>query len=726
MGVAIGWDGGALFESEPFACYVRGVYARSGPEEIDHLVLVPCWGRLRYGTPARLLAYRRRLDLRHGLLDTLFTLEEARGVVEIAQRVFVSRADPHRAAVRLTICPHFDGALAILTGLAVSGNEDLEVIELGARDATLRLRGHVPSRDIELAEVLSLEGEGWTATDDKVGRCEVTRTMTAHGKAHAEITLVQMASISTSLESPEPPVVARIDPRERRADPRSSGPPPHPEGPSYAGCEDDHRRAWKDLWATDIEIDGDPEAQQFARAALFYLWGTVGEGDRWSIAPMGLSSNFYNGHIFWDAELWMFPSLLVTHPALAGACVAYREHSLDAARKRAAASGRRGAQFPWEGGFAGEEMTPRWAQTRDYQLHITADVALAHWWFYLITRDERWLREHGFPVMRECAEFWSSRVEYNAGCDRYEVSDVVCADEYAEHVDNDAFTNAAVQQALRVTTRAAELLGEPAPDEWRTIADRMYIPFDPERRIHPEYDGYDDRVTKQADVELLAYPLESTDDPEQVGRDLDFYRGVVDPNGPAMSFSVYSILSAQLGREADAYEYFRRSFIPNTRPPFWAFSETPTNDEYVFCTGLGGALQALLFGFTGLRLREGYFVLRPLLPERWTALRLRNLFIAGARTDLVIERGRLQVVRRVAGEEVGLTVIRHAGGEAVIESVDGGEDLHLEVATAAGDMVRCLPVGEACVELPGLAEGVRLRLVGDAESLLDVLLLRVP
>jgi len=136
----------------------------------------------------------------------------------------------------------------------------------------------------------------------------------------------------------------------------------------------------------------------------------------------------------------------------------------------------------------------------------------------------------------------------------------------------------------------------------------------------------------QRRIGLLAYPLEHVVDREQIARDLDYYATVIDPNGPAMSFSVYSIVSAQLGRMGDAYDYLKRAYVPNTKQPYYAFSETPENNEYFFCTGVGGALQGLLFGFTGLRLREGGFVLNPQLAPGWTAFRLRGLFLIG-RTD---------------------------------------------------------------------------------------------
>jgi trehalose/maltose hydrolase-like predicted phosphorylase len=488
-----------------------------------------------------------------------------------------------------------------------------------------------------VAQSLCFQHSG-AVVEANAARGEVFAALAFEAHAGEQLIATQFARVATSLETDDPVAVASA------------------HTVTHAVALAEHVQACEALWETDIEIEGDEETQQFTRAALFYLWNSVRENDTWSIAPMGLSGNFYNGHIFWDAELWMYPTLLVTHPALGKSCVAYRERTLPAARERAASNGYAGAQFPWEGGYTGVEMTPPWAETRDFQLHVTADVAIGQWWYYLVTGDVDWLRDHGYPVIRACAEYWVSRVEYNADADRYEVSNVVCADEYAEHVDNDAFTNASVHEALMIAVRAAEILGELAPPQWREVARKMYVPYDDEAHRHVEFDGYAGQRTKQADVELLAYPLEYTVDREQIARDLDYYGSVIDPHGPAMSFSVYSILSAQLGRASEAYQFLLKSFVPNTTRPFWSFSETPTNNEYFFCTGAGGAVQALLFGFSGLRLREDHISIGPILPPNWSALRLHNLFVQGARTDIELEPRRTQVCRHTSTGDVGVTI----------------------------------------------------------------------
>ncbi|HEX6508502.1 MAG TPA: glycosyl hydrolase family 65 protein, partial [Chloroflexota bacterium] len=664
MGTALDFSGSALFDSGLAPCYVRGVYTDGGSGGVDRLAVVPSWNHFRYGHPAVLEQYRRDLDLRHGILRTTMTLREDRGSVEIVQEMIVSRADRHQAAVQLTIRPSFQGNIEILAGFDVPVGGDVETLEITADPEMLAVYSKIRPYDVEVAQALMFEVDG-AQVDVHSGQSHASATFTVAAVANRSFSATQLARLATTLECDDPRSIACS----------------HPE--RYDQTRDAHVAAWESLWQTDIEIEADPEVQQFVRAGLYYLWSTLWEEDEWSIAPMGLSSNGYNGHIFWDAELWMYPSLLVTQPHMARSCVAYRERTLPAARVRAASNGHRGAQFPWEGGFTGEEMTPHWAETRDFQLHITADVAIGQWWYFLVTRDEGWLRHHGFPVIRECAEYWVSRVEHNAAANRYEVSNVVCADEYAAHVDNDAFTNASIRKALRIAVRAAAILGEPVSAEWSDIADAMYIPYDESTERHLEFDGYDGRVTKQADVELLAYPLEHTTDRAQIERDLDYYGTVIDPHGPAMSFSVYSILSSQLGRCSDAYEYLKRSYVPNTRRPFWAFSETPTNNEFHFCTGIGGALQALLYGFTGLRLREDHLALSPILPEHWRALRLRNIFVLGARTDIEIEPERT-VVRRRLSKSTMSAELDWGRSEVTIELFDGAKGMQLRVEDGEG------------------------------------------
>lgn len=385
-----------------------------------------------------------------------------------------------------------------------------------------------------------------------------------------------------------------------------------------------HERLWAALWRGDIEIEGDPEAQRNVRFALFNLYGSIREGSRRSIPPMGLSvRGFYNGHIFWDSEIWMYPALLILQPDLARQMLDYRIDGLDAARRRAYVHGYRGAMFPWEGDNRGEESTPTFALTGPLEHHITADIAIACWNYYCVTRDLDWLRREGFPLIREVATFWCDRVSRNDD-GSYSIRNVIGANEYAVGVTDNAFTNGAARRALEYAAAAAAVCGERPDPLWNEIAKGLRILRLPNgvTREHADYEG---EQIKQADANLLGYPLGLVTDRKSLLRDLAYYESRIDPQrGPAMSWSVFAIQYARLGMAAEAEAMFRRSYLPNLRPPFGVFAESATSGNPYFMTGAGGMLQAVLFGFGGLEITpEGLVQHNSVLPERWQSLTVR-------------------------------------------------------------------------------------------------------
>ena len=383
-----------------------------------------------------------------------------------------------------------------------------------------------------------------------------------------------------------------------------------------------HEKLWNELWQSDIEIEGDSEAQQAVRFALFNIYSSIREGSRRSIAPMGLTSQGYNGHIFWDAEMWIYPVLLAMHPELAREMIAYRFDRLPAARHRAAAYGFRGAMFPWESDDSGEECTPTFALTGPLEHHITADVAIAAWNCYRVMQDADWLNHEGWPLIRECAEFWCSRVSNN-GDGTYSIRNVVGADEYAIGVDDNAFTNGSVRLALLYAVAAAEVCDEKVNPLWSKIADGLRIcTF--ENGVTREHTSYNGEIIKQADVNLLGYPLGITDCESRL-RDMEYYLDRIDPeNGPAMSHSVFAVQYARAGLVDKAEDMFRRACRPYLRPPFGVFSETASSNNPYFVTGAGGMLQAVLFGFGGLDIDDnGVTFGDQHLPKGWTRLNIR-------------------------------------------------------------------------------------------------------
>ena len=382
-----------------------------------------------------------------------------------------------------------------------------------------------------------------------------------------------------------------------------------------------HKKAWNELWANgDIVIEGDLDAQQRVRFALYNLYSFGRAETRQSIAPMGLSAQGYNGHIFWDAELWMYPPLLVLQPEIAKSCLDYRSDRLQKAKQKASIYGYKGAMFPWESDDTGEEATPTWALTGIFEQHITSDVAIAFWNYYTMTQDKSWLRQE-FKVLKETADFWVSRVVKNDD-GSYSILNVVGADEYAQHVDDNAFTNASAIEAIKNTIKAATILGEKVNPKWVEVSNKIVLHS--KNGITQNYKGYDGQMIKQSDVSLLAYPLHIITDKAQIEKDLNYYAEKIDKkDGPAMAHGILSVLYARLGNAEKAYDSFVKAYLPNSRPPFGVFSESANSNNPYFATGAGAMLQAVIYGFGGVEQTDsGLKFNKGILPKQWKSLKI--------------------------------------------------------------------------------------------------------
>ncbi|MEL6916697.1 MAG: glycoside hydrolase family 65 protein [Bacteroidota bacterium] len=387
---------------------------------------------------------------------------------------------------------------------------------------------------------------------------------------------------------------------------------------------DQHKKLWAHLWQGDIAIEGNLQDQLDIRLALYHLYAfSRGDSDL-SIAPMGLSSQSYNGHIFWDTELWMFPPLLLLNQDIARSLVNYRSNRLGKAKEKAINFGYKGAMFPWESDDTGEEATPAWALTGTFEHHITADVSIAFWNYYRVTQNKDWLKERGYPLMKEVADYWVSRSSKNDD-GSYSIKNVVGANEFAPNVDDNAFTNGSAITALEYAVEAAKELEEIPKPKWSEVASKIKILSFPDGTTK-EHSTYTGDIIKQADVNLLSYPLNVVSDRETIIKDLKYYEPKLSPEGPAMGQSVFAVLYGKLGNAKEAYRLFKRSYEPNKRPPFGALSETATGEYPYFATGAGGMLQVVLFGFGGLEITdEGIVQKNPLLPKEWKSLTLKGI-----------------------------------------------------------------------------------------------------
>lgn len=318
----------------------------------------------------------------------------------------------------------------------------------------------------------------------------------------------------------------------------------------------------------------------------------------------------------------MYPPMLYLHTSLAASLVQYRADRIKPAAAKAAAHGAKGLWFPWESAFSGIEecpcggppSDPGWNGGAKYEQHVNGDVALAALQYWYATGDAAWLKASGWPLLSGVADFWASRAVACSGANAtggFCINDVMGPDEYHGGVNNSGYTNAIAALSLAGAAEAARVLGLTPPAAWETIAHAMYVPFDAQRRYHPEYDGYAPPTkVKQADTVMLGYPLNMSMPQDVRVNDLAVYEGTTDANGPAMTWAIYAIAALDVGNATGAAALFSRGY-GTVQGNFSVWTETPHGGCTPFITGAGGFLQSVVNGYVGARYAAGMLSLTP-------------------------------------------------------------------------------------------------------------------
>lgn len=654
-------DGVGSQDGKPLPCYMAGFYDK------ERLIPIPTWSDLRFydgKTQFKIdkdADYKQVLNMRTGILTTYATWRAGRKTLKGKIEVIVSRDRPNLALIHAAVVPDFSGSIVV----SVPPAEASPLLKAGAQS------GGVGDGSVFLAESYKAAHSGLPVvvarrltcsphrTKDKVSESGLELTLHAGRGEQADIYSYAVVLNEDSLNKAQNAIWRDAD---------------------YKSLVLGTKSAWAKLWQSDIQIDGPRQDQQVIHSCMFYLLQSVREGSKWSIPPMGLSSDDYSGHIFWDADIWMFPALILQHPELAKSIVDYRYETLPGAIANAKEAGMPGAQYAWESGSSGKEATPEGLDYR-HERHINGDVALAQWQYYLATGDLNWLKNRGWPVIKATADWWVGKAKFVPAKNRYEILRVCSPDESAGIIDNSAYTNAIAQMNLDIASQAAKLTGQRANPKWIKVASKLYIPFDVANRRFKVFDQYgsggqfNERYqAKQADAELLAYPLQYQI-PGQSMTDiykntLEFYAPRVHKGGPAMTSSAHSVIYARLGDCSKAYSSFSKSYKPYVKGPFNYFNEQPSKfrESFCFLTGAAGPIQAINFGLAGARMdyfgatagvsgfRSGQvsgsvnepksrnteldgLAFSPCLPKQWQSLRLSNVHWRGRTFDLVVTPG---------------------------------------------------------------------------------------
>jgi len=415
---------------------------------------------------------------------------------------------------------------------------------------------------------------------------------------------------------------------------------------------DDHKKEWNNLWKTDIVIEGDNSLQKIIHSMIFYLLCSVDKNTHFSIPPMGLATSGYYGHIFWDADTYMFPPLLFMHPGMAKSIIMFRYNTLKSAEENAMKNNYKGAMYPWESDDLGEESTPYFAhQNAIGENHVVGDVALAQWQYFLATRDTNWLNNYGSKVISATADFWTSRVNYNKEKDRYEIGKVVSVSEGLIGVSNETYTNSVAKINLELADKVSDVLGTKKNPKWGEISKKMFIPYNDKEEYHPTYGTAlaDVGATQlwSSVVNLLSYPLQMKMSDNTKRNNLIHAVKSLGKHGAGamMGTNFVPIIAAELGMDSLFNAIITNTLYGYLRPPFNVLAETHTNNSVNFITGAGSFLQQVIFGYTGLRLTDNGLEEKysPMLPEKVKKLILKNFTVDNKKHNIIVEGNHLRI-----------------------------------------------------------------------------------
>ncbi|KAI5100317.1 protein-glucosylgalactosylhydroxylysine glucosidase, partial [Silurus meridionalis] len=453
----------------------------------------------------------------------------------------------------------------------------------------------------------------------------------------------------------------------------------------HGDLQTSHIRAWAELWlGSSVELAGPEPLSQAVIGCMFYLLSALPSLTETptpfgGISPGGLSNGGhgqgqdYWGHVFWDQDTWMYPNIALFHPNLAKAVLEYRMRTLEGAQINAQEQGFKGLKYPWESAVSGQEVCPSDVYGKQ-EIHINGDVALAFRHYLYLTQDLDIFKDGGASeVVWGIADYWVSRVTWNLEDQYYHIKGVMPPDEYNKNVDNSVYTNTVAKYSLQFAVDLAQLLQHPAPPEWQEIANKLKIPFDPELKYHPEFDGYKKgSEVKQADAILVGFPLGFPMSPEVRRNDLEFYEAVTDPLGPAMTWSMFAVGWLELGESEKAEGHLKKCF-KNIQGPFQVWSESADGSGAVnFLTGMGGFLQAVLFGYSGFRVQKDCLTFSPSIPKELSKLSLKGISYLGNKLDWVMDRQLVSVVVRKQTKDHGseqtcpLEIVLQSSGERIV------------------------------------------------------------
>ncbi len=615
--------------------------------------------------------FRRELNMRQGTMERTFTVVIQGKKLNISVRRFLSMKREEIGAIRYSIkSSDFSGKISFtpyIDGNVVNrdsnyGEQFWEMEESGAEQgagylmARTRKSGFVSCMtmgyELQLNRTtLALEANVTEKHD------YVANRVTVEVGQGDEVIFYKYVSVLTSMNHDQPDMVQkgkRILQSAQKA--------------GFDTLFEEHTKVWENKWAhSDIIIEGDMSAQQAIRFNIFQLNQTYsGKDERLNIGPKGFTGEKYGGSTYWDTEAYMIPFYLSTaRDEVARNLLIYRYKHLEKAIEN-------GEKLGFTGGAAlypmvtmnGEECHNEWEITFE-EIHRNGAIAFAIYNYIRYTGSQDYLAEYGLEVLIGISRFWRQRVNWSDVKEKYVMLGVTGPNEYENNVNNNWYTNKMASWTLKYTLESLNQVMETDPEAcneiirrtgfdvkqetaaWRDILDNFHFPYNEKMGVFIQQDGYMDKdqvmaaeldpsqrpinqhwswdrilrscFIKQADVLQGIYLFEDEYDTDTIKRNFDFYEPRT-VHESSLSPCVHSILASRIGKHDKAYEMYLRT----SRLDLDDYNNEVSEGLHI--TSMGGTWMSVVYGFGGMKIRDGLLSFDPRLPENWKGLSFKILY----------------------------------------------------------------------------------------------------
>jgi len=698
--------------------YVAGVYypdkTRVGwwkngyPEYFAKVLNAPSWIGINVNiegaeldlAKCKVSNFKRTLNMKEGFLERTFVAELENGKkVKVLAKRFVSMANPELAAIKYSVTPlNFNGKISFEAYIdADIKNEDANYNEkfwLEIEREVAENVGFIVAETKKTAFQVAT-GMSFNITQNHVSidfeaipfekEKYVSNKVSVDCKKDQETVLYKYIACISSEYYEKPKLLSKTKELVNQA--ASSG---------FELLLNEHIKVWDAKWKeSDIIVDGDTAAQQGIRFNIFQLNQTyTGEDERLNIGPKGFTGEKYGGSTYWDTEAYCVPFYLSTaDESVSKNLLKYRYKHLERAIENAGKLGFNhfAALYPMVT-MNGEECHNEWEITFE-EIHRNGAIAYAIYNYVQYTGDKNYLVEYGLEVLMGISRFWAQRVTYSEEKKQYVMLGVTGPNEYENNVNNNWYTNYIARWTLKYTIESLDFVKNTNPEhyqkiihkwefdkeqevkKWNEIINHIFLPEDAKLKIFLQQEGYLDKeqmlvkdlavserplnqkwswdrilrscFIKQADVLQGLFFFENDFDEETIARNFDFYESRT-VHESSLSPCIHSIIAAKIGRKEKAYEMYLRT----ARLDLDDYNHEA--DEGLHITSMAGSWMSVIYGFGGMRIKDGELHFNPYLPTQWQGFSFKIKFRKSL-LDIRITRKSIEIVNN-SETEVGFVL----------------------------------------------------------------------